>query len=187
MNTINMTRPQIFEALAKRDGKDCFLCKKPFVTKDDEETPITPGQEKTLDHWYPQSYGFANGWTYDEVWDLKNLRLAHKSCNAKKGDLVPVDDVTVPTRAPKVPTTRAYKRGGRPEICTNCSNGRLLGPAETCAVCGSGPQPTAFPQFAKAKSTECDHELFWCWACSIGIVPRKAAIITVLDGEYLDE
>jgi 5-methylcytosine-specific restriction endonuclease McrA len=186
MNTDKMTRPEMYAALAGRDGPDCFLCKKPFVLND-EGTHITPGQEKTIDHWYPQSFLFAQGKSYEEVWALENLRLAHKSCNAKKGDLVPVDDVTVPTRTAKVPTTRAYKRGVRPVICTNCNSGRDLGPDELCGVCGSGPMPSQFPQFAKAKANECDHEMFWCWLCSIGIVPRKAAIVTVLDGEYLDE
>jgi hypothetical protein len=186
MNTIDMTRPQMMERLARRDGQNCFLCKKEFLV-DDEGNPLTPGQEKTLDHWMPQSFCFSNGWTYDQVWDLKNLRLAHKSCNAKKGDLVPVDDVTVPTRPVREPNTRRFKRAERPELCSTCNNGRDLGPSEMCGACGSGPMPLAFPQFAKAKTTECDHDMFWCWACSIGIIERKAAIVTVLDGEYLDE
>lgn len=181
-----MSRIDMFDALIGRDGPDCFLCKKPFVV-DENGVHVTPGQEKTIDHWFPQSFCFAQGWTYEQVWDLENLRLAHKSCNAKKGDLVPVDDVTVPTRVVKPPATRAAKRGVRPEICDVCDSGRKVNYGENCGSCGSGPMPEVFPQFAKAKATECDHELFWCWACSIGITPRKAAIITVLDGEYLDE
>src|SRR6478735_5917670 len=146
METSKMTRPEIMTALAGRDGPDCFLCKKPFLTKvvDGERVPTTPQQEMTIDHWYPQSFLFAQGKSFEEVWDLTNLRLAHKGCNAKKGDLIPVDDVTVPTRAPKAPATRAAKRAVRPEICTNCNSGRDLGPAEICGACGSGPMPAAF-------------------------------------------
>lgn len=186
MNTLKISREDTIQQLSERDGFFCFLCKKDFLFQDDGKTPLTAAQEITLDHWMPQSWCYAEGWTYEQVWDLKNLRLSHKSCNAKKGDLVPVDDVTVPTRPPKVPTTRAFKREHRPEICTACNSGRDLGPSEVCSLCGSGPMPLAFPQFAKAKSNECDHDMFWCWACSIGIVERPAAIVTVLDGEYLD-
>lgn len=186
METTRMNRLEMFKALEDRDGPDCFLCKRPFIV-DEDGAPVTPGQEKTIDHWYPQSYLFALGKTYDEVWDLSNLRLAHKSCNAKKGDLVPENDYDVPKRATKTPATRKAKRAERTEVCHVCESGRLVSYGEACGTCGSGPMPEVFPQFAKAKANECDHEYFWCWSCSIGITPRKAAIITVLDGEYLDE
>lgn len=186
MNTSKMNRLEMFEALQDRDGPNCFLCKKPFIVNEQGEH-ISPGQEKTIDHWYPQSFLFAQGKSYEEIWDLSNLRLAHKQCNAKKGDLIPVDDVTVPTRQAKVPTTRAAKRANRSEICHVCDSGRKVAYGENCGACGSGPMPEIYPQYAKANANECDHELFWCWACSIGIVTRKAAVITVLDGEFLDE
>jgi hypothetical protein len=35
--------------------------------------------------------------------------------------------------------------------------------------------PERFPRWAKMRADECDHEAFWCWACSINIVPRVGA------------
>lgn len=171
-------RENVISLLAERDGLRCFLGDHPFNEND----------EITLDHWIPQVECARRGWTYEQTWALSNLRLACKPHNARKGDLVPVDDVTVPQRPKKDNfASRAVSRAHRPEICGTCDNGRKVGYGEMCGTCGSGPQPATFPHFAKANANECDHEYFWCWACSIGIVPRKAAIITVLDGEYLDE
>src|SRR6185295_9766500 len=103
--------------------------------------------------------------------------------NARKGNLVPIDDVTVPRRKTKDPVSRAVKRGDRPEVCETCNSGRDVSYGDFCGTCGSGPMPEVYPQYAKTNANDCDHELFWCWACSIGIVTRKAAVITVLDGE----
>lgn len=173
MQTTVMSREERIEALIKRDGPDCFHpdCGKPFKTKEDI----------TFDHWIPQSLG--------GTWDLENLRLMHKRCNALKGDRLPNEDGSLPPlkRESNLANRRAIRRSGRAEVCSVCDSGRKLGPDEQCGTCGSGPMPERFPQFAKVRSPECDHEMFWCWACSIGIVERPAAIITVLDGNFLDE
>ena len=167
--TLVMTREERIEALVEKWGPNCFSCGNEFK----EEVDIT------FDHWIPQCAG--------GTWDIENLRLMHKRCNALKGDLIPVDDVTVPKRPEKPLASRSITRAARPEVCEICDSGRKVGYGENCGACGSGPMPEVFPQFAKVKANECDHDLFWCWACSIGIHPRKAAIVTVLDGEYLDD
>lgn len=172
MNALDMTRDERIEALVHRDGLSCQYpgCEKPLDKED-----------ITFDHWIPQSKG--------GTWDLSNLKMMHKKCNAIKGDRMPNPDGTLPPlkREVALANRRAVRRGNRPEVCNVCESGRKLGPDEECASCGSGPMPEVFPRWAKMRSNECDHELFWCWACSIGITPRRAAIVTVLDGEYLDE
>src|SRR5687767_2553221 len=130
--TERMTRAEVINILRHRDGDGCFLGKHQFGSDD----------EITFDHWMPQSWCFANGWTYEQVWDISNLRLACKPCNAKKGDLIPVDDFTVPVREPKARPIRVP----RPEACDTCMNGHLLLPGETCPDCGSGPQPKSAPR-----------------------------------------
>lgn len=173
MNALAMPRAERIAALIERDGPNCQFpgCNKPFA--DDSDI--------TFDHWMPRAAG--------GTWDLSNLRLMHKKCNAVKGDRIPNPDGTLPPlkREVTLANRRAVRRGSRPEVCTVCESGRKLGPDEQCATCGSGPKPEVFPRWAKMKANECDHELFWCWSCSIGIAPRKAAIVTVLDGEHLDE
>lgn len=157
-----LTREERLVALEERDGPDCFLCRKPFKST----------EEKTFDHWIPRSKG--------GTWDLENLRLAHKRCNALKGDLMPNEDGTLPERPSNSAITRAVKRGLRPDLCQKCENGRSLGPQESCNLCGSGPMPERFPRWAKARSQECDHDEFWCAWCSIGVIERKAVTNNLL-------
>lgn len=160
-----LTRQERIEILTERDGPDCFFCKEPFVSQEDI----------TFDHWIPQSRG--------GTWEISNLRLFHKRCNALKGDTVPIDDKTVIVNK-RVSTfrTKAVKRSQRPDLCQRCENGRSLGPMESCNVCGSGPMPERFPRWAKARSPECDHADFWCWACSIGLIQRQE-VISMLTSE----
>lgn len=155
--------------IESRDGPNCFYppCGKPF--KDDAE--------KTFDHWIPQSKG--------GTWEIENLRLMHKRCNAIKGDDMPLPDGTLPEKKRDLNSAerRAQRRSARVEVCQTCQSGRSLGPDEQCAVCGSGPKPERFPHWAKMRSFECDHSMFWCWACAIGIAERVPAIQIVLDAE----
>lgn len=179
---IKMNRDEIIVALHERDGSFCMYpnCGQ-RLDFDIQDGPL----EVTIDHHYPQSWCFANGWAYEEVWDLSNLKLMHKKCNAKKGDLIPNEDGTLPEKYKKKSLRhRRAERAQRPEVCTACDSGRNLGPDELCAACGSGPMPDRFPQWAKAKANECDHELFWCWACSIGVIERTPAVdVAVRTGE----
>lgn len=163
------TRADLVLALIERDGDECRYCNRDFTQR-----------ERTIDHVYPQSRAFAEGWTYEQVWDLSNLALACKPCNAKKGDLLLDEDGNIPRRKERTFRYRRDKRAQRAEICTACNVGRDLGPDEVCSSCGSGPQPERFPRWAKMPSNECDHEAFWCWACSIGVVDRVGATEMIL-------
>ncbi len=158
------TRAELVLALIERDGDECRYCRRDFRQR-----------ERTIDHVYPQSRGFADGWTYEQVWDLSNLALACKPCNAKKGDQLLDENGEIPKRKERTFRYRRDKRAMRAEVCTACNVGRDLGPDEVCASCGSGPQPERFPRWAKMPSKDCDHEAFWCWACSIGVIPRVGA------------
>ena len=166
-------RSELLAALIERDGDHCRYCNRDFSKR-----------ERTIDHVYPQSKAFADGWTYEQVWSLDNLALACKPCNAKKGDRILNDDGTIPKRDERTFRYRRDKRAQRPEICTSCNSGRDLGPDEICASCNSGPMPERFPRWAKVKSSECDHELFWCWACSIGVIERAEATWTMLTKQH---
>lgn len=162
---IRLPRNEIISILSERDGYFCFLCNEDF-----EE-----GQEPTLDHWIPQARGGG--------WEIENLRLAHKRCNALKGDRMPNPDGTLPEIRR---VSRAVKKV-RPTICETCNAGRNLGPEEICEVCGSLPQPYTFPRWAQMRPKECSHSGPWhCWMCTLGFIERTPAIVDVLDGEYLN-
>lgn len=156
MEKLVFTRAERIEIISLRDGTDCFLCHKPFK----EESDIT------FDHWIPQSKG--------GTWDIENLRLAHKRCNALKGDRIPNADGTLPEVEKRSSfRTKQQKRSQRPDLCQKCTNGRSLGPQESCNACGSGPMPERWPRWAKTTAKECDHDEFWCWACGSGVIDRK--------------
>lgn len=174
-------RAELVAALIQRDGTKCMFPGCGSVL----DFEVTEGpNEVTLDHWTPQWFGKENGWTWDEIWSVDNLKLMHKKCNAKKGERIPNEDGTLPERAQSTFKFRRQKRATRPEVCQVCDSGRKLGPSEVCASCSSGPMPERFPRWAKMPSNECDHELFWCWACSIGILNRVPSVdVAVRSGE----
>jgi len=164
-------RAELVAQLRARDGDRCMHPDCGTVLDFDvAEGPL----EVTLDHWMPQHFGKSNGWTMGEIWALSNLKLMHKKCNAKKGDLIPNEDGTLPPKPKSTFRFRRQKRAGRPELCTECDNGHNLAADEVCANCGCNAQ--RFPRWAKVKAPECDHELFWCWACSIGVIQRPSSI-----------
>lgn len=170
------TRAQLITALIERDGDECFYCHRDFSVR-----------ERTIDHVMPQVWCKENGWSYEKMWGMDNLRLACKPCNAKKGDLLPNEDGTIPKRPGRTFRYRRDKRAMRAEVCTSCNAGRNLGPDEVCSACNSGPMPERYPRWAKVRSDECDHEAFWCWACSIGIVERAGATEMLFRGEGQEE
>ena len=189
--TVKMQRDEILTALFERDGDFCMYpgCDISLEIMEIDGVVVADGRgrlEVTIDHIIPQSYGFANGWTMDQVWDLDNLQLMHKACNAKKGDLLPNPDGSLPER-PVTQRERRADKGNRPEVCNTCMSGRILLRDEICGVCGSEAMPKVFPQCDRVKVNECDHKTQWCWQCSIGIIERVPAIVTVLDGEYLND
>lgn len=163
------SRSELVLALIERDGDECRYCHRDFSVR-----------ERTIDHIFPQSKAYEAGWTYEQVWDLTNLALACKPCNAKKGDQLLDENGEIPSRKERTFRYRRDKRAMRAEVCVSCNAGRNLGPDEICMSCGSGPMPERFPRWAKMPSHECDHEAFWCWACSIGIVDRVGATEMIL-------
>lgn len=172
-----LTRDEIVEAIIARDGTRCAH---PEANHELDFDATEGPSEVTIDHWIPQWYGRENDWTMDEIWDLDNLKLMCKKHNAKKGDLLPNPDGTLPEKATKTFRYRRQKRAGRPELCVECDNGHNLFVDEICANCGCNTQ--RFPRWAKVRAPECSHDITWCWACSIGIIERKGALEMILLG-----
>lgn len=168
---IKVPRAELVAALRVRDGD---RCQHPDCGRNIDFSITEGPAEPTIDHWIPQYFGKANGWTVEQIWDLSNLKMMHKKCNAKKGDLIPNEDGTLPPKPQSTFRFRRQKRANRTELCKVCDNGHNLGIDEVCAQCGMTAQ--RYPRWAKVKAPECDHELFWCWACSIGIVERPSTI-----------
>lgn len=178
--TITKTpRAELVAALIERDG---LICQYPG-----EEHPMDMdgvGQnELTLDHHIPQWYCKANGWTMDETWALDNLRIFCKKHNAKKGDRVPNADGTLPPKPQSTFRYRRQKRAQRPEVCDSCMAGRNLGPDEWCNACGCGANPGRFPKWRQMVVRECDHDLFYCVACTVWFPEyRRSALDSLING-----
>lgn len=166
-----LTRQEMIDALRARDGD---VCRYPACGGIMDFSVLQGPQEVTIDHWMPQHYGKTNNWTWEQIWDLDNLKLMHKKCNAKKGDRIPNEDGTLPERVVRKFRYRRDKRAGRAELCIECDNGHNLFANEICASCGCDAQ--RFPRSAKVRFDECDHEIMWCWVCSITPDMRPAAV-----------
>lgn len=166
-------RQAVVDDLIRRDGNVCQYpgCDKTF----------SADNPPTIDHWFPQVWCRAQGWSYEEIWSIDNLKLMCKPCNAKKGNILPNDDGTLPER---VTRTRANK-SERPITCNLCESGRLLFDGEVCELCGSGPQPAAAPAYTQKKPQDCSHgwiENDHCWMCWTGLVERKPATLRIIEG-----
>lgn len=205
-NTIKVPRAELIQLMRERDGDVCMHpdCGKPL---DFELIGSEHKLEPTIDHWMPQVWCREQGrvfdekteewtvvdedkvWTFEQIWDIDNLKLMHKQCNAKKGQLVPNPDGSIPAKPVKEFRYRRDRRQARPEICKVCMSGRMLDIDEICNVCGSGPQPALFPRAHAKSPKDCSHSgPESCWACVLGIEARIPAIVSVLDGERsLDE
>lgn len=168
---IKIVRRDLVDALRLRDG---VMCQHPDCSGELDFDVVEGPLEVTIDHWIPQYWCREQGWEYEAIWALDNLKLMHKKCNAKKGDLIPNEDGTLPAKKVSTFRHRRQKRAGRPELCTECNNGHDLGPDEICANCGCNAQ--RFPRWAKVKTQECDHELLWCIWCSIGVIERPSSV-----------
>lgn len=177
-----LTRQQQVDALRARDGDTCKYpgCGE-VIDFDIKDGPW----ENTIDHWMPQHYGKAAGWSWEQIWDLDNLVLMHKKCNAKKGDRIPNDDGTLPEKVVRKFRYRRDKRAERPELCTQCDNGNNLAIDEVCGSCGSDAK--RMPRWAKVQFKDCDHEVFWCWVCCITPEMRPASIGTAMRQGDSDE
>lgn len=179
---VKLTRQEMIDALRARDGVKCQF---PDCGSNLDFSVTDGPLEVTIDHWIPQHFGKAEGWTWEEIWDLSNLKLMHKKCNAKKGDRVPNEDGTLPEKIVRKFRYRRDKRAGRAELCSSCDNGHNLAPDEVCGDCGADAQ--RFPRWAKVRYQDCDHELMWCWSCSIGVTPRPASLGTAMRQGDSDE
>ncbi len=164
-----LNRKEIEAYLIERYGDICFVCKEPFKL----------GEEKTLEHWYPQSRARLENWPEEKINHVDNLRLSSKRCNARKGSIIPLDEFNLPEiNRP----TRAIKYD-RPQNCNLCMNGRLLLAGENCELCGSMPQPSTAPRYLQKTPKECPHSgPHHCWCCYIGLVPRREAIQDIIEG-----
>jgi 5-methylcytosine-specific restriction endonuclease McrA len=177
-----INRSETIADLRKRDGDNCMYpdCGDP-LDLEAKDGPL----ETTIDHWIPQYWCKEQGWTYQQIWDIDNLKLMHKRCNAKKGDRVPDENGILPERVVKKFRYRRDKRAERPEACTACDNGHNLLHDEVCASCGSDAK--RYPRWAKVPLKDCDHEIFWCIWCSIGDIQRKSSIGTAMRQADSDE
>ena len=63
------------EKLRERDGNICHLCQKPVRQSASMNHPLAPSR----DHITPTKHGGPNAAT--------NLKLAHKACNSRRGDM----------------------------------------------------------------------------------------------------
>lgn len=71
----NIERGITWQTVAKRDGLDCYLCGEPC-------DPSAKGKwSPTVDHVWPVKRHGPHVWT--------NVRLAHRSCNSRKGSTPP--------------------------------------------------------------------------------------------------
>lgn len=173
------------ELVAQLRGRDGERCMHPDCGNVLDFSIVEGPYEVTLDHWYPQYAGKADGWSMAEIWSVDNLKLMHKRCNAKKGDLIPNEDGTLPAKPGSTFRFRRQKRAGRPELCMECDNGHDLYIGEYCASCGCNAQ--RFPRSAKVKFNECDHEIAWCWVCSITPDMRPSSVGTAMRQADSDE
>lgn len=172
---VRLSREEIIDLLIERDG---FTCQYPGCDREFTEEDIWSGEETptsaTIDHWIPLSLG--------GTWNIDNLKLMEKKCNAKKGSLMPTEDGALPRRAGSTYRRRADKRSGRPILCNLCDSGRLLHPNDVCPLCGSDAQPKAAPASLQREPKECDHDKFHCWMCYLGFIERKSALQSMIEG-----
>jgi len=165
MKTIS--KQEVISIIKNRDGDFCFICKKEFI----EEPP-------TIDHWIPKAHGGKD--------DVENLRITHRKCNTEKADRIPNEDGTIPeknlTNMQRYNLKKEHKKKLKEKVCHICENGRKLKKYDTCRVCGSEAGPKHAPHYLKRPANLCDHNLNWCWACSIGIVNRKSTLDNLLTG-----
>ena len=169
-----VSKQQVIEMLIERDG---YMCMYPGCNREFDDV-IEPGAQYshmlTIDHIFPQAAAKEAGLLYEEINDVGNLQLMGKSCNAKKGDLVPLPNGDLPLKPSRPPSVN------KPDVCDHCMSGRLLLENEVCDVCGSGPQPATHPRYLQKRPKECDHNEYFCWMCTLGFYPREPAIVDVV-------
>jgi len=173
--TMMRSREENIALLIVRDGLRCTYpnCEEPF------------GDGKwllTIDHIIPQSEMRAAGFSEEEINDLDNLQLMHRTCNGKKSNFMYDEDGNLPVHEPRVRVDKST----RVIVCNLCDSGRKLVADQLCDLCGSEAQPKTWPKWAQKRPKDCSHG--WeiasdhCWMCVTGMVERKSAMWTIIEG-----
>lgn len=167
-----LSRQEQIDILTERDGYVCMFpgCEEPLAESGKHMV--------TIDHIFPQMLAKADGWTYDQINDISNLQLMGKTCNARKGHLLPDASGNFAVKPVEVKIAKTE----RPAVCETCYAGRILLPGEECFDCGGGPQPAVAPASLQKKPKDCDHSDYHCWMCFLDFIPRKRALDRLLDG-----
>lgn len=149
---------EVIQALIERDGDFCQFYDCPF-----DRYEFTKTNFRTIDHVIPRAAGGTD--------TMDNYVLMHFKCNNKKGSRLYREDGTLEPLPEREPKSTVVKR----PPCETCNEGRILLEGEVCPDCGSGPQPLKFPKYKQRSPKECDHKVFFCWACTLGFTPRADA------------
>lgn len=169
LDNVLVHRRDVVAQLLDRDGNICGICKKEF-----KENELI-----TLDHIHPLSKGGE--------WTIENLQNSHQQCNSKKSDRIYLENGELEPLPRQEKIARAVRRSQRPTICETCMSGRLLLIGEICPDCNSGPQPAVAPKALQVEPKKCDHDVHHCWLCYLGFVTRTSAIVSVLDGNSIND
>lgn len=170
VRTLFPSRAHLISAITDRDGYVCYLCKRGFSSDN----------RPTVEHVTPLSRGGQ--------WVIGNLKLAHQSCNADKGDRIFLPDGTLEPKHKTIISDSSPVDKDRimASHCGECESGRLLLPDEFCNLCGRGA--IGFPWSTKLAPKDCPHSgVFWCWLEASGLIVREPASKYVFDGDFLDE
>jgi 5-methylcytosine-specific restriction endonuclease McrA len=180
-NNIRLDRETIIVELRKRDGYKCQL---PSCGKNLDFNLVDGPHMVTIDHVFPQAKARELGWTEADIWDLDNLALMHRRCNALKADREYDENGFLPALPSR---QKAVDKSLRTPVCDLCYSGRLLLHGEICELCGSGPQPATAPRYLRVEPSKCSHGWGenpdeYCWMCYIGHYERKPAVDRIIDG-----
>ena len=122
----------------------------------------------TLDHIHPTSRGGLDVST--------NWAVAHRSCNNAKGDRLVLPDGTL---EPKPIKAARKSKVEKKKPCEKCWEGRNLGPDDVCAICGMTAMPQPWPRYKQRTPKECDHNIYFCWSCTLGFAPREEVAVDI--------
>ena len=160
--TMRLKTRDLVDYLIQRDGLLCHFpgCKHPKVFKGYDDISI--------DHWIPKSRGGTD--------HTNNLKLMHVKCNNAKSNRLVLPDGTLEVRPAK---TAKKAKAARKKPCEKCWEGRNLGPDDVCAICGMTAMPQPWPRYKQRTPKECDHNIYFCWSCTLGFAPREEVAVDI--------
>lgn len=145
-------RAEVMRLLIDEYGNECYLCH-------GEPTPADP---LNIDHYWPQSYCKAAGWSEETYNEISNLRPTHESCNRQKSDQLPVEGWVFTPPAPKLYPTKVVKT----PVCETCMNGAFLDVSDQCPDCLLDNSLRRFPKATQKRPKDCSHTFpDHCWYC----------------------